>query len=199
MQPKQVYIHYKKKAHPAGSFKYCPCCRAELTIRTIEHRLRSVCSGCGFIHFKNPAPVVSLVIVCGDQVLLGKRAGNPGKGLWGTPSGYIEYEDDFLTTAIREAKEETGLDVEIKSILNIISSFVSEKYHFLVIYLLAEVLGGELTAGDDLEAVAWFPLSGPFPELAFVEDAEILDAYAKSRYMGLAVEPKFARDKPRTE
>jgi 8-oxo-dGTP diphosphatase len=151
-----------------------------------------------FFHFKNPAPVVSLLVVHADQVLLGKRAGNPGQGLWGTPSGYIEYEDDFLTTAILEAKEETGLDVEIKSILNVLSSFVSEKYHFLVIYLLAKVIGGELAAGDDLQAVAWFPLSGPFPELAFVEDAEILDAYAKSQFVELAVEPKFARTSARS-
>jgi 8-oxo-dGTP diphosphatase len=199
MQPKQVYIHYKKKAHPADLFKYCPHCRAELTIKEIDHRLRSVCSGCGFIHFKNPAPVVSLLIVHGDQVLLGKRTGSPGKGLWGTPSGYIEYEDDFLTTAILEAKEETGLDVEIKSILNVLSSFVSERFHFLVIYLLAEVIGGELTAGDDLEAVEWFPLSGPFPELAFVEDAEILDVYAKSQFVELAVQAKFARASARSE
>lgn len=168
-------------------------------MQEIDHRLRSVCPSCGFIHFKNPAPVVSLVIMQGDQVLLGKRAGEPGKGQWGTPSGYIEYEDDFLTTAILEAKEETGLDVEIKSILNVLSSFVSERFHFLVIYLLAEVIGGELTAGDDLEAVEWFPLSGPFPELAFVEDAEILDAYAKSQFLELAVEPKFARASARSE
>jgi 8-oxo-dGTP diphosphatase len=199
MQPKQVYTHYKKKAYAGDSFKYCPCCRAELTICTIDRRLRSVCSNCGFIHFKNPAPVVSLLVVRGDQVLLGKRAGDPGKGLWGTPSGYIEYEDDFLTTAITEAKEETGLDVEIKSVLNILSSFVSERFHFLVIYLLAEVVGGELAAGDDMQAVAWFPLSGPFPELAFVEDAEILDAYAKSQFVELAVEPKFACTSARSE
>lgn len=193
MQPKQVYNHYKKQAHPDASFKYCPRCRSELTNREIDHRFRSVCPSCGFIHFKNPAPVVSLMIVRGDRVLLGKRAGEPGKGLWGTPSGYIEYEDDFLTTAIHEAKEETGLDVEIKSILNIMSSFVSEEYHFLAIYMLAEAIGGELTAGDDLEAVAWFPVSGPFPELAFIEDAEMLEMFSKSRFVGLAIEPRFAR------
>jgi 8-oxo-dGTP diphosphatase len=193
MQLKQVYVHYQKKAHPADSFKYCPRCRTELTIQEIDHRLRLVCSGCGFIHFKNPFPVVSLLILRGDQMLLGKRAGDPGKGLWGTPSGYIEYEDDFLTTAIREAKEETGLDVEIKSILNVHSSFVSERFHFFGVYLLAEVVGGELAAGDDLESVAWFPLSGPFPDLAFIEDSELLETYSKSQLVGLGIDPNFAR------
>jgi len=193
MQLRQVYVHYQKKAYPADSFKYCPRCKTELTIHEIDHRPRPVCSCCGFIHFKNPAPVVSLLIVRSDQVLLGKRAGDPGKGLWGTPSGYIEYDDDFLTTAIHEAREETGLDVEIKSILNVHSSFVSEKFHFFGVYLLAEVIGGDLAAGDDLESVAWFPLSGPFPALAFIEDSELLEAYSKSQLVGFGVDPNFAR------
>lgn len=83
--------------------------------------------------------------------------------------------------------------MEVESILNITSSFVSLQYHFLAVYLLARVVGGELAAGDDMEEVAWFPLSGPFPELAFVEDADILDAYARRRPEGLAVDPEFAR------
>ena len=44
-----------------------------------------------------------------------RRANEPGKGKWATPSGYIEFEDDYLSTAAREAKEETGLDVELQS------------------------------------------------------------------------------------
>ncbi len=194
MPIKQVYVAYHGKDRPvADQFRYCPRCRAELVVQEVEHRSRSVCPACGFIRFRNPAPAVSLLIVHGDQVLLGKRGGEPGKGKWGTPSGYVEYEEDFLTTAIRETREETGLEVELESILNVTSSFVSSQYHFLAVYLLARVVGGELVAGDDMEEVAWFPLSGPFPELAFAEDADILVAYARSRFEGLAVDPEFAR------
>jgi ADP-ribose pyrophosphatase YjhB (NUDIX family) len=70
---------------------------------------------------------------------------------------------------------------------------LSPQYHFLAVYLLARVVGGELAAGDDLEEVAWFPLSGPFPELAFAEDADILAAYARMNFEGLAVDPEFAK------
>ena len=194
MPIKQVYAAYNGKDRPvADEFKYCPCCRTELVTKEVEHKSRSVCPACGFIRFRNPAPAVSLLIVRGDQVLLGKRSGAPGKGKWATPSGYVEYEDDFLTAAIREAKEETGLEVELESILNVMSSFLSPEYHFLAVYLLARVAGGELAAGDDMEEVAWFPLAGPFPALAFVEDADVLGAYAKTRFEGLAVDPEFAR------
>jgi len=193
---KQVYIAYNGEKSPAEDrFQYCPWCKTALIIKDVDHRLRPVCPSCGFIRFRNPAPAISLLIVTDDQVLLGKRSGEPGQGKWATPSGYIEYEDDFLTAAIREAKEETGLQVEIKSILNVSSSFLSPRYHFLAVYLLASVAGGELAAGDDLEAVDWFPLSGPFPTLAFQEDADVLDAYSKTRSEGLPADPNFARSK----
>jgi 8-oxo-dGTP diphosphatase len=124
-------------------------------------------------------------------VLLGKRGGNPGKGTWSLPSGYIDYQEDFLTTAIRETKEETGLDVEVCSIINVVSSFVSPSYHFLGIYVVARVLGGELAAGDDLEAVEWFPLAGPLPEMGFQEDVGIIEMYTKG-FAGLPADPDYA-------
>ena len=191
---KQVYVAYDGKEDPAADgFQYCPRCQTALTIKDIDHKLRPVCPNCGFIRFRNPAPAISLLIVKDDQVLLGKRGGEPGGGKWATPSGYIEYEDDFLSTAIREAKEETGLDVELKSIIQVVSSFVSPRYHFLAIYLLAGVIGGEIVAGDDLEEVAWFPLSGPWPELGFQEDVDVLEAYSRTRFEGLPIDPSFAR------
>ena len=133
-----------------------------------------------------------MLIVEGDQVLLGKRGGDPGQGTWSLPSGYIEYEDDFLTTAIREAKEETGLDVEVWSLINVVSSFVSPRFHFLGLYVTAQVVGGELAAGDDLEAVAWFPVAGPLPEMGFEEDATIIELYARG-FVGLPVDAAYAK------
>ena len=193
---RQVYVAYDREGHTAeDEFKHCPRCQTALTIKDVDHKLRSVCPSCGFIRFRNPAPVISLLIVQDDQVLLGKRSSEPGQGKWATPSGYIEYEDDFLTTAVREAKEETGLDVELQSIVQVVSSFSSPGYHFLAVYLLAGVVGGELVAGDDLEEVAWFPLPGPWPELEFQEDVDVLEAYARTELKGLPIDPGFARQK----
>ena len=189
---KQVYVAYDGKEDPAADrFKWCPRCKTALTLKDIDHKRRLACPSCGFIRFRNPSPTVSLLIVKDEQVLLGRRGGDPGRGQWATPSGYIEYEDDFLTTAIREAKEETGLDVELKSIIQVVSSFTSPGYHFLAIYLLAGVIGGELDAGDDLEAVGWFPVAGPWPDLAFQEDVDLLEAYSRTELLGLPIDPDF--------
>ncbi len=192
MRVKQVFQHYPQQDHLSGGFKLCPFCGTQLVSAESDHRRRQMCPGCGFIQHRNPAPTVSVVIVDGDRVLLGKRGGEPGKGTWSFPSGYIDYEDDFLTSAIREAKQETGLDVQVDSILNVVSSFVSPSFHFLGIYVTAHTLGGELAAGDDLEAVDWFPIAGPLPEMGFEEDLAILELYAMKGSEGLPVDADFA-------
>ena len=80
-----------------------------------------------------------------------------------------------------------ALEVEIESILNVSSSFMAPEYHFLDVYLLARVVSGAAMAGDDMEEVAWFPLAGPFPDLAFAEDADVLEAVSTSHFRGWAV------------
>lgn len=192
MTCRQVFRHYERTEPPCGMFVYCPFCGERLDAVELAGRSRPACTGCGFVQHRNPAPTVSVLIVDGDRVLLGKRAGDPGKGTWSLPSGYIEYEDDYLVTAIREAREETGLDVEVSSLINVVSSFVSPRYHFLGVYVAARVVGGELRSGDDLEAVGWYPLSGPLPEMGFEEDVEIIHWAARVGIGGLPVDARHA-------
>ena len=59
------------------------------------------------------------------------------------------------------------------------------------IYVSARLLGGELADGDDLEAVSWYPVEGPLPELGFQEDASIIAMYAAG-FDGLPVDPDYA-------
>ena len=192
MQARQVFSHYDRTAPAGGAFAYCPLCRAELAPAESGGRLRPRCPACGFVQYRNPAPAVSILISDGERVVLGKRRGEPGQGWWALPSGYVEYDEDYVTTAIREAKEETGLDVEVRSVVNVVSTFVSPRFHFLGIYVATDVVGGELCAGDDLEAVAWFPLSGPLPAPGFPEDACTIEMYAAG-LVGVAVEAGFPR------
>ena len=127
------------------------------------------------------------------HVLLGKRRGGFGKEMWGLPQGYIEFDEDFLTAAIREVKEETGLDVEIRSIINVVSNLLSTVLQTLAIVLAARVVGGELRAGDDLETLEWVPLAGPLPEMAFEADEYIIERYRQTGLdWGLPVDPDFA-------
>ena len=194
MQIKQVFSAYSEKDDThLGQFKYCPFCRTPLSLKERDGRQRPACSNCGFVQFRNPVPGVVVVIDKEGYVLLGKRKGGFGEGKWGLPQGYIEFDEDFLTAAIREVKEETGLDVEIRSILNVVSNLLSPRLHTLAIVLLAGVVAGELFAGDDLETLEWVPLSGPLPEMAFEADERIIERYQKTKLEeGLPVDPDFA-------
>ena len=146
-------------------------------IKSDRGQQRPACAKCGFVQFRNPIPGVVVLIERDGQVLLGKRAGGFGKGGWGLPQGYIEFDEDFLSAAIREVKEETGLDVEIRSIINVVSNLLSPGLQTLAIVLLAGVVAGELCAGDDLETLEWVPLAEPLPEMAFEADEQVIERY----------------------
>jgi ADP-ribose pyrophosphatase YjhB (NUDIX family) len=180
MKIQQAYWHMGDNENMGeDNFKYCPLCGDPLIHKIIDKCSRRTCPSCGFIHFINPTPTVSLLIISENQVLLGKRSAMPGNDKWATPSGYIEFNEDFLTTAIREAKEETNLDVEIVEILELTDSFFPPENHFLNIYLLAKVISGLLKSGDDMGELRWFELDEPMPEMYFQEDIDVIEYYRK--------------------
>jgi 8-oxo-dGTP diphosphatase len=193
MQAKQVfYTDNSKEVDDPGQFKHCPSCGTQLIPKEKGGKQRPACPNCRFVQFRNPFPGVVVLIEKEGQVLLGRRSGNYGAKKWGLPQGFIEFDEDFMTAAIREVKEETGLDVEIRSLLSVVSNFLSPRLHTLVIVLLARVVGGELCAADDLDALAWFPLSGPWPEMAFEADKHICERYYRTQLAGAPVDPGYA-------
>jgi 8-oxo-dGTP diphosphatase len=194
---KQVFSAYDLNEHDdSGLYKYCPLCGTQLAQREIAGKQRPACSNCGFVKFRNPVPGVVVVIEQEGNVLLGKRRGGYGEGKWGLPQGYVEFDEDFLSAAIREVKEETGLNVEIRSILNVVSNLLSSRLHTLAIVLLAGVVGGELCAADDMERLEWVPMSGPLPDMAFEADEHIIERYQTMQPGDrLGVDPGFARSR----
>jgi 8-oxo-dGTP diphosphatase len=194
MPIKQVFQAYEGMGETdPRHFKYCPRCGTSLIFQERGGRHRPGCPQCGFVQYRNPLPGVVVVIEQDGQVLLGKRAGGFGQGKWGLPQGFIEFEEDFLTAARREVREETNLAVEIRSILNVVSNQLSPQLHTLVVIVLARVTGGVAHPGDDLEALVWFPLKGPLPNMAFEADTAVIRRYRESKFDdGLPVDPAFS-------
>ena len=82
--------------------------------------------------------------------MLVRRAIEPGYGLWVFPGGYVDRGEEITSAAIREAREESGLDVRIDSLVNIYS--YGGRSPIIIVYA-ATALGGELCGDDEcLEA-----------------------------------------------
>ena len=190
MRPRQVFRAYDDRAVQAGGqLSYCPDCGSSLPDAKGCGR-QSRCRACGSVHYTNPYPGVVVLVEMEGNVLLGKRAaGAFAGGKWCLPGGFVEFGEDFLSAAVREVKEETGLDVKITSIINVVSNFLSPRLHTLVVVLLANVLGGTSVAGDDLVELKWFTGTEALPELAFEADKYILEYYQRNRPTGLPVQP----------
>jgi len=194
MKVKQVFSAYSfQKGNPLNHTRYCPSCGTECVVTENGGRERSTCLQCGFIHYKNPSSAVSILIVKDEKVLLGRRSYGSFKATkWCLPCGFIEFDEDFLTAARREVQEETGLIVDVVSIISVMSNYLTPDLHTLVIVLLAQVVAGELCPGDDVDKAEWFPLSGPLPEMAFEADEDIIARYLQTRMNGAPVDLGFA-------
>ncbi len=195
MQARQVFSAYDRAGRRAGSsYSYCPSCGAPLLQPEPGSRPRPRCPRCGWVHFQNPSPGVVVLIAGGERVLLGKRAPRSfAQDKWCLPGGFVEYDEDFLTAGIREVREGTGLEVEIRSIISVVSNFLSPDLHTLVVVLLARVVSGSPAPGDDIVELQWFPLQGPLPDMAFEADRHIVERYNATRLEGVPVDPLYAR------
>ena len=109
---------------------------------------------------ENPIVGIGAVIVKGNKVLLIKRAGDPGRGLWSIPGGLVELGEKIKDAVRREVKEETGLDVRVGEIADVTEIITRDeegkvKYHFVIVDFFAEVLRGELKPSSDALEAKW--------------------------------------------
>lgn len=146
-------------------FAYCPQCAAPLVTRLVGDKPRRACPACGYVYFTDPKVGVGVVVVENGRLLLVRRAINPAKGKWSIPAGFVDRGEDPQKTAVREALEETNLHVAITGLEDVTFNPGQVGASIFIIYR-AELLGGNLQAGDDADAAGFFDLNN-LPELAF--------------------------------
>jgi 8-oxo-dGTP diphosphatase len=154
----------------------CPRCRHHL-----EREEKTVrCPHCGLSVYANPAPTASaLVLDDRGRVLLARRAGNPGAGLWDLLGGFIEEGEEPLAALRREIEEETSLEIEPGEFLGgYPDRYGEDGIYTLNFYWTAPVVRGELELDhEELAEVAWFaPDELPDPDqFAFRNTIQALD------------------------
>jgi ADP-ribose pyrophosphatase YjhB (NUDIX family) len=169
---------YRVPVHPhdhGAAFRFCPACGGPLESRLLKDGdpARLVCSACGFIFYLDPKLAVGTVIVDDrKRIVLVKRAIEPGYGKWVFPGGYVDRGEEVQRAAVREAREEAGLDVRIDRLINIYS--YAGRTPVIVVYA-ATMIGGILGCDDEgLEVKFFEPDVIPWDELAFRSTQEAL-------------------------
>jgi len=127
---------------------------------------------------KIPSLTVDIIIQREDKsIILIKRKKAPFAEQWALPGGFIEYGETAEHAAIRETKEETGLDVEIMQLVGVYSDPKRDpRGHVVAIAFLAKEVGGNLVANDDAKAVKVFKITEIPKNLAFDHAKIVKDA-----------------------
>jgi ADP-ribose pyrophosphatase YjhB (NUDIX family) len=151
-----------------------------VVVRADDGREREMCPSCETVFYRNPLPVVASVVLDRDRrVLLVKRGQEPHAGMWCLPIGFAELGETIHEAALRELREEAGIDGEVIALLDA-DSFESRHYgDLLIVSFEVAKSGGAETPGDDAVDVRYFPLDG-LPPLAFASnDRAILACMAR--------------------
>jgi ADP-ribose pyrophosphatase YjhB (NUDIX family) len=155
------------------TWRFCPSCAGVLELRLLKpgEPERHVCGRCGQIIYQDPKVAVGTIISTADsRIVLVRRAIEPGYGKWVFPGGYVDRGEEVEAAAIREAKEEAGLDVRLDRLLNIYS--YAGRPLVIIVYA-ATAIGGELCTDDEcLEARLFADEELPWNELAFQSTAD---------------------------
>ena len=163
-----------------GYLEFCSNCGSSNKFGRIDGNSRFYCFKCNTIHYENPKPAATLVCPNNnDEILVVKRAVNPGKGLWGLPGGFIEKGETPEMAAERELKEETRLIGLVVKTLGTCSHHNTIFGDILLIGLEVKIKDWSIMeAGDDTEQTALFPIKA-IPKLAFKCHEKIVNIFRK--------------------
>ena len=109
---------------------------------------------------KRPILGVGAIIIDAGRVLLVERGREPLKGYWSLPGGVLEVGEKLADGVRRETLEETGLEVQPLSVVEIFERIMLDtagaaEYHYVLVDYLCRVTGGSLAAADDVSEVQW--------------------------------------------
>ncbi len=179
-------------------YRFCPRCGAQLVSRRLKSAEpdRLCCDGCGFVFYLDPKLAAGVVIEHPAGILLLRRAIEPAYGAWVFPGGFVDRGEHPEEAAVREAREEAGVDVRLEGFLGIFTHPPGSPI-LLVVYH-GRVVGGEPAALDESLEHRFFPPDAiPWAELAFTTTRQALGTYLSFRGLPAPVEPRLTPALPR--
>ena len=156
---------------------YCSSCGSKTETRLVAKQSLSVCPQCDRIFFRNPKVVVTALIEDAGRVLLVLRDIEPGRGLWGLPGGYVDWNEHPRDALIRECMEEVMIRVEPMEPLAVQHIVLGEEGIVILPYR-ARLVAGEPAVGEEVQQIGWFSPDG-LPPLAFATHRKVLQHWTQ--------------------
>lgn len=146
--------------------KFCPLCSSQLTHQVIEGIERAACPEleCHFVHWNNPIPVAAILVEYNNKYIIARNSRWP-KGIFSVITGFIDQGETPQQAAIRETREELGLNASVKNFLGI-HSFLERNQLIIAYHVEAtgtldcnhELADIKLLSTDELETYNFSPL-----------------------------------------
>ncbi|MGH7764434.1 MAG: NUDIX domain-containing protein [Candidatus Dormibacteraceae bacterium] len=159
---------------------FCVNCGAALAPRIIEGREVEGCPNDEFVLWRDPKVATAVVVEAAGGVVLGRRAIEPGYGLWCLPGGFVNHDENPADSAVRECLEEIGAAVDLTGLLSVYHIPKTEAPSMIGIAYRGRLAGGATpTAGTEMLEVSVFALVA-LPPLAFPSHHAVLAEYLRS-------------------
>lgn len=127
-----------------------------------------------------PRPTAGVVCLRGREVLLVKRGNPPRQRQWSLPGGRIEWGETTEAAALRELKEETGVEAELTGLIDVVDGVMTSREtglvtrHYIMVDYAARWLSGEPVAGDDADDARFFPLEEALTAVEWEETRRVI-------------------------
>ncbi len=137
-----------------------------------------LCPDCGhkFCRYRNPVPTVDIIIAYQGGIVLIERK-NPPPG-WALPGGFVDYGESLEAAAVREALEETSLEVELTGQFHTYSDPARDLRQHTISTVFTAIGRGRLKAGDDAGKAAVYTRENLPENIAFDHRQIISDYFA---------------------
>ena len=166
MEAGYVRFAFDMSSHASGAMPHHPELPPLEPIGGGHHR----CVECDRVIYSDPKVAVAAIIPMDGGIVLLKRAIEPQIGKWSFPSGYVDRGEKLERALEREVLEECGLAVRVEWLVGVYSE---EGQAVVLVVYHADVVSGELVAGDETSEAGVFALD-EMPELAFEHDDRIV-------------------------
>ena len=150
-----------------GRPDYCARCATPMVLQTRGGRARPTCPACGWVYYARPALGAAVAVELDGALVLVQRRFEPYAGWWMLPAGFVEYGEFAELSAVREAEEETNLQVELSGLWGLYFGTDDPRNVAHLAVYAARRVGGELRAGDDAIDARFFHRDEIPSEIAF--------------------------------